>query len=206
MNSVPTAVSAVASSAVIPGPFDSLILYLNSNPYFIGLMMLMLNLGGRFLAMEVSKEQEKFFQHPWVRRFLIFTIFFVGTRNVFVALVMSAVVILLMGYLLNENSSLCIFKAGTAGSTCATKEGFGSVPAGAPVPGMTMEEQMIYKQLHEKQLRLQAQAKAQAGEKAEPNVGEVVEKKKESAQNLAEVYWANIAAVRNVPADVNPRF
>jgi len=57
MSAVPTVLAMAPLS-----PFDAIILGLNSNPYFIGLMMLLLNLGGRFIAMEVSKGQEQFFQ------------------------------------------------------------------------------------------------------------------------------------------------
>ena len=121
--SVPVSAAAAAtavSALAVASPLDSIIMYLNSNPYFIGIMMLFMNLGGRFLSLEVTKEQEKFFQHPWVRRCLIFTIFFIGTRNIFVAFVMSIVVILCLGYLFNENSSLCLLKLGAKGSTCDT--------------------------------------------------------------------------------------
>ena len=99
--SVPTAAMATAAAAAIPvlNPFDAFVLSLNSNPYFIGLMMLLLNLGGRFIAMEVTKGQEQFFQNPWVRRLLIFTVLFVGTRNVMVAFWSTLVIILLIGYL-----------------------------------------------------------------------------------------------------------
>jgi hypothetical protein len=47
---------------VSTNPIENIITSVNSNSYFIGSMMLLLNLGGRFIGMEVSKEQEKFFQ------------------------------------------------------------------------------------------------------------------------------------------------
>jgi len=91
-------------------PIDALLTTINTNPYFIGCMMLLLNLGGRFLAMEVTKEQEKFFQHTWVRAFLIFVVIFVATRNILVSFVMSLVIILVVRFLFNENSILYLFK------------------------------------------------------------------------------------------------
>ena len=74
-------------------PLEGIILGINTNPYFIGIMMLLLNLGGRFLGMEISKEQERFFQHPWVRRFLILTVLFIATRNIIVAFIMTIFVV-----------------------------------------------------------------------------------------------------------------
>lgn len=147
----------------------------NTSPYFIGVMMLTMNLGSRFLALEMSKGQEAFFSHPWIRRFLIFVVFFIGTRNIWVAFWMALVSILLLGYLFNENSSLCIFKGGLPGAACtkpdaaliqgAQQQAQGQQQGGQPtVQGfqnphaLTAEEQMIHKQLSEKIAKAQAAA------------------------------------------------
>lgn len=71
--------------AIALSPIDAFLNIFNTNPYFIGLTMLILNLGGRFLSLEVTKKQEQFLQHPWVRRLLIFIVIFVGTRSIYVA-------------------------------------------------------------------------------------------------------------------------
>lgn len=144
MNAI-TATSSVAQIA----PIDSLLTVFNTNPYFIGIMMLVLNLGGRFIALEVTKEQEKFLQNPIVRRFLIFTVLFVATRNIWVSLWSTIIIILFLGYLFNENSSMCLFKSDYAldGASC-------SIPAGpGGIPGLTPEEQEILKRLREKEIR-----------------------------------------------------
>ena len=91
-------------------PLEASLIGFNTNPYFIGITMLLLNLGGRFLAMEVTKEQEKFFQHTWVRAVLIFVVVFVATRNVFVAFWLSLIVIIMLRFLFNENSSMFLLK------------------------------------------------------------------------------------------------
>ncbi len=139
----------------------------NTSPYFIGFMMLTMNLGSRFLGLEMSKGQEAFFSHPWIRRFLIFVVFFIGTRNIWVAFWMALVSILLLGYLFNENSSLCIFKGGLPGAACTKpdavlvhpaavkKEGFVG-QQNEPAPALTPEEQMILKQLSDKMAKAQA--------------------------------------------------
>jgi hypothetical protein len=57
-------------------PIEDMITAVNSNPYFIGSMMLLLNLGGRHLSTGLTPEQDKFFQEPWFRRLLIFVVFF----------------------------------------------------------------------------------------------------------------------------------
>jgi len=177
--SVPGAppMASLAQSGIPLAPLDAALMSLNSNPYFIGMMMLILNFGGRFLPLEMTKGQEAFFQNTWVRRLLIFIIIFVGTRNVLVAFWMSLAIILCIGYLFNENSSLCLFKGGEEGSKCAT-----STPV---LGGLTLEETEILKRLTDKQ-----QKNAPSEKKEEP---------KEGKQNLSEIYWENMAAL-------NPRF
>jgi hypothetical protein len=131
-------------------PIESAVAIFNSNPYFIGVMMLILNLGGRFLILEVTKGQEQFFQNPWVRRALIFIVLFVATRNIVTAFWLTIIVVLVLGYLFNENSALCVFKGGRSGSKCAKKEG---VVGGASGSGLTPDEQDILRRLSEKQTR-----------------------------------------------------
>jgi len=168
------------SQGVPMAPIDLALTMINSNPYFIGSMMLMLNFGGRFLALEMSKGQEQFFQNPWVRRSLIFTVIFVGTRNIVVAFWMSLFIILCVGYLFNENSSLCLFNLGEKGSSCAST---------APGVGLTQEETVILKQLSDKQQKLISTQQP------------VSEKSK---QNPSEVYWQNMMFMNK--EGFNPRF
>ena len=147
MSLPPAPIPALAATSVAINPLEHAFMAINTNPYFIGLMMLLLNLGGRFLGMEISKEQEKVFQNPWVRRGLVFTVLFVATRNVFVAAIMTVFVLLLMSFLFNENSELCLFK-----DSCQSK----SSEEGQPTPGLTPEETEIWRRLNEKQMRMAA--------------------------------------------------
>lgn len=128
-------------------PLDSILHIFNTNPYFIGLMMLVLNLGGRFIGLEVSKKQEQFFQHPWIRRGLIFTVLFVATRNIWVAFWMTLIVVLFIGYLFNENSSLCMFgNKGVSGSKCSKNN---------TSEDLTPDEKEILQRLYAKQQKYQ---------------------------------------------------
>lgn len=137
--------AAIAGAVTVTNPLDILMASVNSNPYFIGLMMLLLNLGGRFLSLEISKDQEKVLSLPLVRRFFLFAILFVATRNIVIAAGLTVLVILCLGYLFNENSELCLWKSciDKPKATESKQEGF---------MGLTSEEAMIYKRLHDKQI------------------------------------------------------
>lgn len=143
---IPGAVAAVAHL----GPVDALLSTFNTNPYFIGLMMLILNLGGRFLAMEITKGQEQFLSHPAVRRVLIFVVLFIATRNLVIAFWLWAIIVLSLGYLFNENSAFCVLgRGGRPGSTCAVRS------EDAP-PKPTDHEINIFKMLQDKVKRYEA--------------------------------------------------
>ena len=139
---------AMTSLASI-SPIDGFLQIFNTNPYFIGIMMLILNFGGRFIGLEITKKQEQFLQHPWIRRGLIFTVLFVATRSLWVSFWATIAVVLLLGYLFNENSALCVFgQGGTEGSLCASKG-----------EGMTPEEVEILQRLNAKAQRLTPETK-----------------------------------------------
>jgi hypothetical protein len=146
--SLPAVFSSSAVNAIAAiSPLDSVLHIFNTNPYFIGLMMLVLNLGGRFIGLEVTKKQEQFLQHPWVRRVLIFTVLFVATRSIWVAFWTTVIVVFLLGYLFNEESALCIFgEGGSSGSTCSKEN---------KVDDMTPEEKEILHRLSSKAQRYQ---------------------------------------------------
>ncbi len=152
--SAATAVEAVQAL----NPIEALLLGFNTNPYFIGLMMLLLNLGGRFLAMEITKEQEKFFQNPWFRRVLIFVVIFVATRNVFVAFWMALVIIIIIGFVFNENSALYILKPSVKGGAEKFQNQGAEAVTAAAVSPLTPEEADIHKKLSDKLARAQAVA------------------------------------------------
>ena len=194
--SLPAALSGPAMAGLTPiSPVDAFFQLFYTNPYFIGIMMLILNLGGRFISLEVTKKQEQFLQLPWVRRVLIFTVLFVATRNIWVAFWTTVTVVLLLGYLFNENSTLCIFgTGGINGSKCAD----------APKPGeeMTPEEKEILLRLSSKAQRYQTAADSKGSGSKNPEQL-ALEKSmglpsdEENDVLHTDIYAANLSLLRN---------
>ena len=81
---------------------------LNSSKYFTGVMMIILNLGSRFLVMELSENQQQMLSNKIIRRFVMFTVVFIATKDIYVSLVITAIFIVLVSGLFNENSNYCI--------------------------------------------------------------------------------------------------
>lgn len=191
--SLPAALAGSALSTMVHiSPFDSFLQIFNTNPYFIGLMMLILNLGGRFISLEVTKKQEQFLQLPWVRRILIFTVLFVATRNIWVAFWATVFVVVFLGYLFNENSSLCIFGQGGAnGSKCVDNSKSGEE--------MTPEEKEILQRLSAKAQRYQASSKPSSNNKNPQQQAlkdSITPHDDEDDVHHTDVYSANLALLR----------
>lgn len=68
---------------------------LNTNMFFIGIMMLVLNIGSRYIVHEFSDDDEEYKQNIILRRVAIFAACFVGTRDLFVSLVLTAVFVVI---------------------------------------------------------------------------------------------------------------
>ena len=76
---------------------------ISSNKYFIGIMMIFMNIGSRYIEIKLTKQQEAIFKSI-ARELLIFTIAFMGSRDLFVAFIITAIFIVLSNYVFNENS------------------------------------------------------------------------------------------------------
>lgn len=96
----PTPIEESLSERILASVHD-----INMNPYLLGLAYILLNLGGRFMVLSVTPAQEAFLQNIVFRPLLLFAIMFIGTRNLIVAFWLTMVVLVLLHYLLNENSS-----------------------------------------------------------------------------------------------------
>merc|ERR1712203_1011226 len=79
---------------------------ISSNKYFIGLSMLFMNLGSRYIEINLTKSQEIFLKKI-AKEIMIFTICFIGTRDILTSIIITSVFYICFNYILNENSNLC---------------------------------------------------------------------------------------------------
>lgn len=63
---------------------------LNDNKFFLGTMLILLNIGSRYLVDEFSIEPSKYTQNLILRRLAVFAVCFVGTRDVIVSILLTA--------------------------------------------------------------------------------------------------------------------
>jgi hypothetical protein len=81
---------------------------LNNNKYFIGIMMFLLNAGSKYALLEISPLQNSFLNSKLIRRCLLFSVFFVATRDIWVSFFLTAIFVILAFELFNEKSKYCI--------------------------------------------------------------------------------------------------
>ena len=81
---------------------------LNNSRFFAGLVMIMLNIGSKYITIELSKSQEQYLRNTLARQMLIFAISWMGSRDIITALGLTAVFNVLTQHLFNEKSSYCV--------------------------------------------------------------------------------------------------
>ena len=77
---------------------------LNGSKFFAGIMMVLLNLGAKYIAVEISDITDMFFNNIIIKRFLIFCIFWMATRDIITSLLLTIGFILVIFFLLNHKS------------------------------------------------------------------------------------------------------
>jgi hypothetical protein len=92
----------------IVGKFYKLVNILNDNKFFAGIIMLIMNIGSKYLTVELSKTQENYIKYSLGRQIIIFSILWVGTRDIAISLILTILFVVSADYLFNENSKYCI--------------------------------------------------------------------------------------------------
>jgi hypothetical protein len=115
--------------------------------------MIFLNIGSKFVTIELSKNQKEFLANSILRQVLVFAVAFVGTRDLLISLILTAVFTVLVDGLLHESSPISILpKSSSIMSTedSATSNGpFGflrimaGVPANVQNPAYDTREPVI---------------------------------------------------------------
>jgi hypothetical protein len=83
-------------------------MYLNNSKFFAGVIMILLNVGSKFIQIQFSRSTEEYLKYTVSKQILVFAMAWMGTRDIYTALGLTAVFTILSEYLFNEESNLCI--------------------------------------------------------------------------------------------------
>ena len=86
----------ISSGESVGGFFD--------NKYLIGIIMVIINLGARFIVNELNEDQRNMINSKYLRRILIFLVIFMATRDIVITIILSVVVILFVFEFFNSDS------------------------------------------------------------------------------------------------------
>ena len=81
---------------------------INDSKLLAGIVMLLLNVGSKYIELGLSKTQEQALRNALGRELLIFAVVFMGTRDIILSIIMTASFLVLSNHLFNENSRYCL--------------------------------------------------------------------------------------------------
>ena len=80
---------------------------LNESKLLAGIFIVLINISSKFVDIRLSKPMEAYFRHTFSRHALVFAIAWMPTRDIFLSLVISAIVIFVIDHLVNDSSPWC---------------------------------------------------------------------------------------------------
>lgn len=84
------------------------IMFLNNSKFFAGIVMILLNVGSKFIAIQFSRSTEEYLKMNITKQILVFAMAWMGTRDIYTALILTAVFTVLSDHLFNEESPYCV--------------------------------------------------------------------------------------------------
>ena len=90
------------------GKIDYFIKSLNDNKFFVGVLVLVLNVFSKYIEIKLTKTQEAYFKNSFIRQLFIFAVVWSGTRDIYISIAMTAVFVILADHLFNEESNYCV--------------------------------------------------------------------------------------------------
>jgi hypothetical protein len=82
---------------------------INESKLMVGFAMILLNIGTRYIDLKFTKTQEQMLRNSISREILIFAVVFMGTRDILLAILLTAAFIVLSEHVFNDKSKYCMF-------------------------------------------------------------------------------------------------
>ena len=91
-----------------PSGIGNVLNSINNSKFVAGIVMILLNIGSKYITINLSKSQEEYLRNSIGHQILVFAIIWLGTRDIVISLVITVMFIVFTSYLFNENSKFCI--------------------------------------------------------------------------------------------------
>ena len=81
---------------------------LNTSTFFAGFVMLILNIGSRYINLDLNSSTESWIKYLMSKEVLVFAVAWMGTRSIYYALVITACFTIIVDHFMNVDSTYCI--------------------------------------------------------------------------------------------------
>ena len=93
---------------IVTSVYKTYLKHINESKLLIGISMLLLNIGSKYVNYNFSKAQEQMLKEGLAREILIFAILFMGTRDIIYSILLTAAFKILSEFAFNEKSKYCV--------------------------------------------------------------------------------------------------
>ena len=88
--------------------FHNALMSVNNSKLFAGIIMILMNIGSKYITVKFSKSQEAYMRNYIGREILIFAVCWMGTKDIYMSLLLTAAFFVLTQHLFNEESAYCV--------------------------------------------------------------------------------------------------
>jgi hypothetical protein len=81
---------------------------LNTSTFFAGFVMIILNIGSRYINLDLNSSTESWIKYLMSKEVLVFAVSWMGTRSIYYALVITACFTIIADHLMNIDSKYCV--------------------------------------------------------------------------------------------------
>jgi len=78
---------------------------IESNKYLLGVCMIIVNIGSRYIIEELSEKQKKYINNKLFRRIIIFSIFYIATKDIITSITLTVIFVLFISELFNDEKT-----------------------------------------------------------------------------------------------------
>ena len=133
---------------------ESLFLYvnnkviaLNQSKIFAGIMIIIINIASKFVNFKMSKTVESYLKFNFSRNILVFAMTWMGTRDIYIAIYITLIFVLISDFLMNENSMFCCLPSSYINHQVAKLD----EPNPTPTPEEVIKARMVLEKVEKSQ-------------------------------------------------------
>lgn len=88
--------------------YEQIVNILNNSKWMGGITMLLLNVGSKYVLADLGKFHEEILTNHIIKKFIIFSMFFVATRDIIYAFCLTILYVIIIDGILHEKRKFCI--------------------------------------------------------------------------------------------------